>query len=357
MYEPQFTLNNKILKNIGIIEAARAVILNSPLVPSWEAKFREDAIVRTVHHGTHIEGNALNLEQAGEVLKGNDVIARDRDVQEVINFRRVLSYLDELSDARSDFAYSEDVLKQMHLLTTDKIMPTEKSGSYRKTQVVIRNSLTGEISFRPPPAVEVPYLLTNFFEWLKTTSSDDIHPVLKAGITQYEIVRVHPFIDGNGRVARAFATLVLFKEQYDIKRFFSLEEYYDQNASDYYTALQAVSGGKGGSASKHNLTPWLEYFTIGLAFEFDKVKKKVQRLSTDVHIKQQLGGKQIYLTERQISLVEYIQKTGFLQNKSFIELFPDISEDTILRDLKDLMNKGIIKKKGKTKAAQYVLKS
>ncbi|MCL5970485.1 MAG: Fic family protein [Patescibacteria group bacterium] len=349
MYSPTFTINNKILKNIGLIEAARGVILNAPMVPSWEAKFREDAIVRTVHHGTHIEGNELNLSEAGAVLKGQTVVGRERDIQEVINFRNVLRYLDELSDSSSDFVYSEDVLKQMHRLTTEKILPDERCGIYRKTQVVVRNSATGEISFRPPPALEVPYLVTDLLEWLKKITAEELHPVLKAGIAQYEIVRIHPFIDGNGRLARAFATLILFKEKYDIKRFFSLEEYYDQNAGDYYTSLQKVS-------LVHDLTPWLEYFTLGLAVELTRIKERVLKLSTDVHIKEKLGGQQIYLTERQITIVEYIQKTGLLQNKAFGEIFPKISEDTILRDLKDLLNKGIIKKSGSTKAARYVLK-
>lgn len=357
MYSPNFTLNNKILRNIGTIEAAQAVILNAPLVPSWEAKFREDAVVRAVHHGTHIEGNELNISEANAVLKGHNIIGRERDIQEIINFRNVLHYLDELAQASSDFAYSEDVLKQIHRLTTDKILPSEKCGVYRRTQVVVKNSLTGEISFRPPPALEVPYLISAFLTWLKKTTADELHPVLKAGIAQYEIVSIHPFIDGNGRVGRAFTTLILFKEKYDIKRFFSLEEYYDQNASDYYSALQAVSGGRAGVGASHNLTPWLEYFTLGLAVEFNRVKERILKLSTDVQVKEKLGGKQIYLTERQITIVEYIQKTGFLQNKSFAELFPKISEDTILRDLKDLMNKGIIKKRGKTKAARYVLRT
>lgn len=350
MYVPNFTLNNKILKNIGAIEAARAVILNAPLVPSWEARFREDAVVRTVHHGTHIEGNELNLTEANAVLKGQKVIGRDRDIQEVINFRNVLEYLEELTTASEDYIYSEEVLKQIHRLTTDKILPDDKCGVFRKTQVVVKNLATGEISFRPPPSIEVPFLIKDFLSWLKKSSADEIHPILKAGIVQYEIVRIHPFIDGNGRLARAFTTLILFKEKYDINRFFSLEEYYDKNASDYYSSLQKVSGEK-------NLTPWIEYFTLGLAVEFNRVKEKVQKLSTDVHIKERLGGHQIYLSERQINVVEYIQKTGFLQNQSFKELFPNISEDTILRDLKDLMNKGIIKKSGKTKAARYVLKS
>lgn len=356
MYSPNFTLNNKILKNIGAIEAARAVIDNAPLVPAWEAKFREEAIVRAVHHGTHIEGNELNLTEAGAILRGQEVVGRERDIQEVINFRNVSRYLEELSEASYDFVYSEDVLKQIHRLTTDRILAPEKCGFYRKTQVVVRNSATGEISFRPPPAIEISYLIEAFLTWLKKADSNEIHPIFKAGICQYEVVAIHPFIDGNGRVARAFTTLVLFKEKYDIKRFFSLEEYYDQNTSDYYSALQKVSGGRKGVAQGYDLTPWLEYFTLGLAVEFNRVKEKVLRLSTDVAVKEKLGGKQIFLSERQITIVEHIQKTGFLQNQMFKTLFPKTSEDTILRDLKDLMNKGIIKKRGRTKAARYVLR-
>ncbi len=357
MYSPNFTLTNKILRHIGTIEAAQAVILNAPLLPAWEAKFREEAVVKAVHHGTHIEGNELNLAEASAVLRGQPVVGRERDIQEVINFRNVLRYLDELAQASSEFAYSEEVIKQIHRLTIDRILPSEKSGVYRKTQVVVKNSLTGEISFRPPPALEVPYLMTAFLAWLRKTTGDELHPILKAGIAQYEIVRIHPFVDGNGRVARAFATLILFKEKYDIKRFFSLEEYYDQNPNEYYLALQAVSQGRGGAGVSYDLTPWLEYFTLGLAVEFNRVKEKILKLSTDVQLKEKLGGKQIYLSERQITIIEYIQKTGFLQNQSFKTLFPKISEDTILRDLKDLINKGILKKKGKTKAAQYILKT
>lgn len=355
MFSPYFNLNNKILKNVSSIEASRAVILNAPLVPAWEARFKEDAIIRAVHHGTHIEGNELNITETEAVIKGQEVLGRDRDIQEIINFRNVLNYLDELSDANDDFVFSEEVFKQIHLNTVEKILPKEKCGVYRKTQVVVKNSKTGEISFRPPPAIEVTYLMKAFFEWLKLANSEEIHPILKAGIAQYEIVRIHPFVDGNGRVARVFATLILFKEKYDIKRFFSLEEYYDRNSADYYAALQKVSGGRGGSEYKQDLTPWLEYFTLGLAVEFNRVKNMVLKLSTDVHIKEKLGGEQIYLSERQIAIVEYIQKHSYLQNNAFKNLFPKISEDTILRDLKVLLSKSIIRKKGKTKAARYIL--
>ncbi|MEK7592657.1 MAG: hypothetical protein AAB508_04680, partial [Patescibacteria group bacterium] len=87
MYAPKFSITNQILKNIGIIEAAKEVIENAPLVPAWESKFREEAMIRTVHHWTHIEGNELNYSEAGQVLAGGEVVGRERDIQEVLNYR------------------------------------------------------------------------------------------------------------------------------------------------------------------------------------------------------------------------------------------------------------------------------
>ncbi len=347
MYSPNFTITNKLLRLIGTIEAAKEVIENSPLVPAWEAKFREEAIVRTVHHGTHIEGNELNKTEAEQVLAGGKIVGRDRDIQEVLNYRNVLKFIEGYDKK----VISEETIKHIHELTTHRLLPDEQVGEYRKTQVVVKNSATGEITFRPPPAIEVPFLLRSFLEWLNQTTGDDVHTALKAGITHYETVRIHPFLDGNGRVGRATATLVLFKEGYDIKRFFALEEYYDREPMVYYEALQSV--GKAGG----NLNVWLEYFIEGLAIELTRIKEKVKRLSTDLKIKKSLGGQQMALSERQIKIIEYIQESGFLQNKSFFELFPMVSEDTVLRELKDLLKKGIVIKEGTTKGARYVLRT
>ena len=96
MYTPKYTISNAILKNIGIIEAAKEVIDHAPLLPYYEKQFQKDALVRTVHHGTHIEGNELNMTQTEKVVMGEDVVARERDIQEVINYRKVMNYIDEL---------------------------------------------------------------------------------------------------------------------------------------------------------------------------------------------------------------------------------------------------------------------
>lgn len=345
MYLPKYTITNTILRNIGTIEACREVIRHAPLLPYYEKKFQNEALIRSVHYGTHIEGNELNLSQAERVVMGQQVIARERDIQEVLNYRRVMEYIEE----NPKHEISDWLVLHLHRLTVERILPIDQCGKYRSTQVVIRNSHTGEIAFRPPLASALKPQIDQLIVFVNSSLKQDIHPVLKSGIVHYELVRIHPFVDGNGRVARAFSTLILFQEGYDIRKFFSLEEYFDSDTSNYYQALQSVSNRDG------DLTEWLEYFTQGLAIELNRIKEQVEHVSVDAKLKERLGGKPLLLSDRQLKIIEYIQKTGYLENKGFKSLFPMISEDTVLNELKILIQEGIIRKQGSTKASKYVM--
>ncbi len=349
MYSPKFTISNKILKNIGIIEAAKEVIDHAPLLPYYEKQFRDNALIRTVHYGTHLEGNELNLSQTEKVMLGQEVAGRDRDIQEVINYRKAMEFIAELRIKNEELRITEEMVRKLHKITVNKILAEEKSGEYRITQVVIKNNQTGEVSFRPPEAGSILSQMQDLLAFISAKQNQDVHPILKSGIVHYELVRIHPFVDGNGRVARALSTLILFQEGYDIRKFFSLEEYFDKNAQEYYSALQSVEKNSG------DLTVWLEYFTQGLAIELFKIKEKVEKISVDGKLRQKLGGKPLLLTDRQLKIIEYIQATGYLQNKAFEELFPMVSEDTILNELKSLLTNKIIKKQGVTKGAKYVM--
>lgn len=356
MFTPKFTITNKILSDIGRIEAAREVIENAPLVPAYEAKFRQEAIIRTVHHGTHIEGNPLDTSEVKAVLEGREISAKDRDIQEILNYRKVLAYIDKSQRIKGSASQriSQKDLLTIHKLTVEKVLRFNAAGKYRRTQVVVKNFKTHQVSFVPPAASAVVSLTGDFFDWLNSQESESIHPVLVAGITHYILVYIHPFVDGNGRAARALATMVLFRRGYNIKKFFSLEEYFDRNTHRYYKTLQAVSNQKARLLSDRDLTVWLEYFCEGLADELAKVKEKVQKLSLDIRLKGKTG--QIVLSERQVKLVEYIESYGSINNRAWRSLLPEYSDDTILRDLKDLAKKGLIKKKGSTKGAVYVLR-
>lgn len=349
MYAPKFKITNKILRQIGVIEASKEVIDHAPLLPYYEKEFQKDAMVRTVHHGTHIEGNELNLNQAEKVMEGQAVMARERDIQEVINYRRVMEFLESARLNQQEIIVTEPFIKDLHKMTVEKLLPFEKCGEYRTTQVVVKNSLTGEVTFRPPVAIAVPFQVQEFIEFVNKADAEEIHPILKSGSIHYEFARIHPFVDGNGRVARALSTFILFQEGYDIRKFFSLEEYFDHDAQRYYSALQSVERNYG------DLTEWLEYFTEGLAIELAKIKEKIEKISVDGKLKERLGGTPLLLSDRQLKIIEYIQKTGHLQNSGFKQLFPMVSEDTVLNELKALIKQGLIRKQGSTKGAKYIM--
>lgn len=360
MYSPKFEITNKILVNIGVIEAAREIVMNAPLIPAYTMKFRKDALERTVHYGTHLEGNPLDLRQARKILEGEQIVAKDRDIQEVINYRRVVHFIDELAalkkkkKTKERWRYTQRMAKRIHFYVCDRVVGDDQRGEYRKTQVILRNSRSGEIFFRPPPAVEVSYLMEDFINWLNSKESRSVHPVLRAGIAHYVLAAIHPFVEGNGRTARAFATLILFAEDYDIKRFFSLEEYFDREATAYYQALFRVSS-QSKDLGERDLTPWLEYFTQLMAIELGRVKERVKNISLDVKVRGRIGT-QIPLNERQIKLVEYLEEQGELSTQEARRLIPEYSEDTLLRDLNYFVEKGIAKKRGRTKGARYVLR-
>ncbi|MDO8488253.1 MAG: Fic family protein [bacterium] len=365
MYIPRYRITTAILKNIGLVEAAREVIENAPIIPAWEAKFQSEARLKAAHYGTALEGNDLTLQQAQiivdqvldtpEQAAAAGVVGRERDVQEVINYRRVLDHLEQLkAAARTQLEYSKELLLQIHQLVTDKLVELEKSGQLRTVQVVLRNSVTGEVGFRPPTPLEVPFLVEDFLRWLNSDFGRSEHPVIRAGITHYVLAAVHPFVEGNGRTARALATLVLVMEGYDIKRFFALEEYFDKHAEDYFGSLMTVSN-QATKLEDRDLTPWLETFTQALAIELTRIKESVRQVSVDTQIRKQQG-KQVTLSERQMKLMEYLNANSQMTMAEARTQLPMVSEDTILRDLKDLMIKGVVVKKGSTKAAHYVIK-
>lgn len=353
-YTPQYRISSKILSHVGAIDVAREVITSSPLVPAWERRFQREARAKIIHHGTHLEGNDLNLEEVEAILEpqntGVTVTGRDRDIQEVINYRNVMDYLDSLRQSAPPHL-TEAHLKEIHRLTVEGILSPAEAGHYRTVKVVIRNTATKEITFRPPSPVEIPYQMGELFAWLRSPDGQGTHPLLRAGIIHYELVRIHPFVDGNGRASRAMALLALYLEGYEVKKFFALEEYYDLHPEEYYAALKSVTAGE------YDLTLWLEYFLEGLAVEFTRIKNLVQKLSLDLHLKSTIGGRQIALSDRQIKLVEYLERYGEVSMKNARDLLPDISDDTVLRDLRDLVGKKLLTKRGTTKGTKYYLKN
>lgn len=344
MYRPNYSITNKMLNHISEISASREIIINAPLLPKWEVKLRREAILKMAHHSTSIEGNKLTLDEVSRLLRGEDIAAWERDKKEVLGYVKVLEYIDKLGEKGVDRITKENILK-IHRFNTQGILGNSESGVYRKVEVAVVNG-SGRITFQPPKASHVPSLMKDFISWLNKKDTIKIHPVLVSGIAHYELVRVHPFVDGNGRTARALATLILYLRGFDTKRFFALDDYYNENRGNYYKALQTVD------PKTINLNQWLEYFTEGVAVSMGQVKQMILDLSLDRRLKEQKG--QIYLNDRQMKVLKYLQTNPRINSSEIQKMFK-ITRDTANRDLKLLLENELLRRRGKGKATYYEL--
>ena len=344
MFKPIYKTTNRIIKYISEISAARELIINTSLLPQWEVKLRKEAIVKMAHHSTSIEGNPLTLEQVKKLISGKKIGAWQKDRDEVLNYIKVLEYIDKLGEENTKDITEKNILR-IHQINTKDILPKEQSGHYRKIPVAVVNGL-GEVVFQPPSVNKVPGLMKDFVSWLNSDSANELYPVILSGISHYEFVRIHPFVDGNGRTARALSTLILYLKGFDTKRFFALDDYYNEERKRYYAALQTVD------PKTLDITKWLEYFCEGVAVSMNKVKETILQLSLDKRVKDKRG--QIFLNERQIKILKYLQTNPRINSSEIQKMF-SVSRETANRIIRILLEKKLIKRSGKGKATYYEL--
>jgi Fic family protein len=343
MFEPNFNYTDRIVKNLTFIAESRAIVMGAPLVPNWEVSLRKEAILRSAHSSTAIEGNPLTFEEVSALANGRDVMARRKDKEEVMNYLEALKRIPDFS-SRNPFM-PKDLLEIHKILTKGTLDNPDDEGILRNRQVYVGRA-NGEVVFMPPTTEDVPELIDEFMEWFNSPDLDTIDPVIVAGLTHYELVRIHPFIDGNGRTARIMATIVLYKRGFDLKRFFALDDYYDHDRPGYYAALKSVN------QDTLDLTEWLEYFTEGVAVSMKTVKEKVLGLSKSAKFLEEKG--QIALNDRQIAIVERIISEGQITNRDIRSMF-GISDTAARTEISKLMELEVLKRIGQGRSIRYVL--
>lgn len=349
IFNPKYTITDKILKNLTDIASAREVIEQAYLVPKWEAKLRRQALLRNTHSSTAIEGNKLTLEQVEELSVGKDITATNKDKQEVLNYIEALENIPNFSEkGRGEVS---DLLNIHRILTKNVMDNVSDSGAFRSRQVFVGKRIFDGTTFKevveymPPKTEEVPHLVQEFINWLKLEKSWEINPVLLAAIAHYEIARIHPFIDGNGRTARLLATLILYLSDFDHRRIFALDDFYDRDRQAYYAALKTAQVNNG------DITKWLEYFTDGVAYSVKAVKDAVLKVGSK---KKNGKNEQVALTPKQMKIVEYINVKGKVTNKDLQGLFK-ISAQAVHKELAKIIDLKVIKPVGEGRSRHYIL--
>lgn len=341
-FAPRFTISNAITAALTAIERARGFLEAATLSEAWIERMSQRALLLEAHHTTHIEGTHLTLEEAERLWAGEQVEGASRDdVRELLNYRGAFELVSEYLDSGDPI--TEGLIREIHKrLVTGVRGGAAKPGEYRTTQNYVANSRTREIIYTPPAPEQVAPLMRELVEWLRSEAA--IHPVLVAGIAQFQLVHIHPFVDGNGRTSRLLSTLCLYRSGYDFKRLFTLSEFYDRDRTSFYAALQNVR------TQNMDLTGWLEFFVCGLSTQMAEVKTR-----GELAIRRDVIAGEHRLSERQALLVEALLERGELGMDEFEALIVGVHRRSLQRDVRGLVERGIVTATGAARAVRYRL--
>ena len=179
-------------------------------------------------------------------------------------------------------------------------------------------------------------MMSEMVKWLN--SGLEIHPVLISGIAQFQLVHIHPFLDGNGRASRLLSTLCLYKAGYDFKRLFTISEYYDRDRPTFYRKIQSVR------ENDMDMTGWLDYFITGLETQMIEVKERGEQV-----IRRDVLTQKHNLNGRQTKAIEFILQYDRLTIQDYEVLCPEVNRRSLQRDLKIMIEKELLAAEGATK--------
>jgi Fic family protein len=339
-FKPIFTITNPITAGLTRIERARGFLEAASLSENWVREMGNRALVLEAHHTTHIEGTRLTLEQAERLWQGDSVPEADPDdVKELLNYRKAFDFVSEY--VKSGDQITEGLVREIHKRLVGGVRGGSAApGEYRRIQNYVVNSVTGETIYTPPAAHDVPILMAELVEWLN--QERETHPVIVSGIAQFQFVHIHPFLDGNGRTSRLLSTLYLYRAGYDFKRLFSISEYYDRDRAAFYRAIQGVR------ENNMDMTGWLEFFVEGLSNQLAEVKKRgEQAIRRDVLIKEH------GLSDRQGKALGHILENDSVTIQDFERLCPEVNRRSLQRDLKAMVDMGLLVSEGATNRLVY----
>lgn len=273
VFVPRFAYSNSLIRNIGIIEGARAVVDVLPLPPDTTLRLRHDAIQRSTRNSTQIEGNLLNEAAMQQAIAQGERQGSEAE-QEVRNYWRALDRVEEFSEIQPPI--TEAFIQELHRIVIVRGRGRRGSRSqYRVTECPVVDSLTRRIDYAPPEPQDIPILMQELVNWLASAEAIELPTPIRAGILTHRFLSIHPFDDGNGRTGRLLATAELWQSGYRMRGFFSFDEYFNADRDHYYRSLQMglpVNFYEG----RHDpdYSPWVEYFVEILASAASNLKDR-----------------------------------------------------------------------------------
>src|SRR5258708_4967624 len=236
---PSLTSEDEVV--LGEIHQMRKDLRNVLRTPQrWEGGLRRSALARNIRGSSSIEGYEVAEDDAAAAIDGDEPFTADeKTFLEIQGYRQALGYVLAMSDA--DYAtFDTTELRAMHYMMLSHDL-AKSPGRYRKGPVYVHDDRSATVVYGGPEAGDVPRLMEALAESLHTGYGSG--PVVRSAMAHLNLVMIHPFRDGNGRMARALATLVLTRSDIAEPEFSSIEEWLGANTEDYYSALAHTGHG------------------------------------------------------------------------------------------------------------------
>lgn len=266
----------------------------------------------------------------------------------VVNYREAMDYILALANA-PDFQYSSDLVRSLHFMIA-KAERDKNPGRWRPGAIYVKNDQSGDVVYEGPPSSEVPALMCELCDVLTNEDSTASTRMIRAALAHLNLVMIHPFSDGNGRMARALQTLVLARGGVMNGVFSSIEEYLGRNTHDYYRILASV--GQGSWHPENDALPWIRFCLTAHFRQATSVHRRLERVAHVYDaVEEMLNAKG--LPDRASAPVVNAALNYVVRNEDY-RREADVSMNLASRDLKQLVDSGILSPIGEKRGRHYV---
>ena len=330
------------------IEAAHRQLAYSFTQPRrWVGLLRRNMFARGIRGSNSIEGYNVTPEDALAAAEGQAPLDADETTwAAIVGYRNAMTYVLQLSND-PHFTYQESLIRSLHFMMLHYDL-TKHPGQWRPGVIYVRNDEIGEIVFEGPDAESVPGLIGELVSWLNT--ADAMEPVMvRAAMAHLDFVMIHPFSDGNGRMARCLHTLVLAREQILHPSFCSIEEYLGRNTAEYYRVLEEVGQKKWNPGL--DARGWVRFSLKAHYFQAVTLQRRAKEmgklwdaLEQEIHKRSLHERMMIALSDAAIGL--------HVRNSTY-RTAAEVSDAVAQRDLKTLVDAGLLIPEGEKRGRVY----
>lgn len=337
----------EVVKRINTLRAKLRYAISTP--QRWTGLLRRNTFARAIQGSNTIEGYNVTIDDAVAAAENEEPFEAEKETWAALTgYRNAMTYILQLADD-PHFEFNEGLLRGLHYMMLGYDL-SKHPGMWRPGPVFVRHEQTGKVVYEGPDADAVPELMAELIEALNSADGDSVPVMIRAAMGHLNLTMVHPFSDGNGRMARALQTLILAREGILSPAFCSIEEYLGRNTQAYYDVLAEV--GAGSWHPERDSRPWMRFCLTAhfrQAYTLLKRTREMGRIWDEIDI-ERLKYKLHERTE--VALVEAAY--GLRIRNSIYRKSAEVSEFVAGRDLKKMVDCGLLIPHGERRGRYYV---